>query len=257
MFMGMKISAFTIVLIFSLSFSESSAQTVEKQIHDRGQLWFGYLNQARLNNKFGVWFDIHYRMTDHFVDRPFQFLVRTAVTYFIKENLRVNVGYALAEHFPPVGLKTARTEHRPWQQISWTQKYPALTTVQALRLEQRFNERIADDVKREGYNYHFRLRYNLSFLIPLRGKEIALRTPFLVISDEILLNLGEIITYNTFDQNRFFTGMGYQFTPKVSVQAGYMYVFQQQASGNNYFSTHAIRLFVFHSLDFRNRDKLK
>ena len=38
---------------------------------------------------------------------------------------------------------------------------------------------------------------------------------------------------------------------------GYMNVYQQEASGNNYFSTHAIRLFVFHSLDFRHKEEHK
>ena len=28
---------------------------------------------------------------------------------------------------------------------------------------------------------------------------------------------------------------------------------QQEASGNSYFSAHALRLFVFHSLDLRNK----
>ncbi len=46
-----------------------------------------------------MWVDIHYRQTDNFINRPFQFLFRPAVTYFIKDNVRVNVGYALAEHF--------------------------------------------------------------------------------------------------------------------------------------------------------------
>jgi hypothetical protein len=33
-----------------------------------------------------------------------------------------------------------------------------------------------------------------------------------------------------------------------------MNIYQQEGSGNNYFSTHAIRFFVFHSLDLRNKD---
>lgn len=253
----MKISAFPIVFILVLSFSFSSAQTAGKHIHDREQLWLGYFNQTRLTNKFGFWLDVHYRMTDNFIDQPFQFLFRPALTYFIKDNLRINIGYALAEHFPARGLNTTRTEHRPWQQVWWNQKYPGLTTLQWLRLEQRFNERIADDFVQKGYNYNFRLRYNFSFFIPLKGKEMAARTPFLAITDEVFLNFGDRITYNTFDQNRLFAGLGYQFTSHLNAQLGYMNVYQQEASGNNYFSTHAIRLFVFHSLDFRDKDEPK
>jgi hypothetical protein len=229
-------------------------QAPEKNIHSREQLWLGYFNQTRFSNKWGLWMDVHYRMTDHFVDRSFQFLVRPAVTYFIKDNLRINVGYTLATHFPGKGLHTTRLEHRAWQQIWWNQKYTGLTTLQWLRLEQRFNEKVVNDVKQEGYNYTFRVRYNFAFFIPLKGKELVAKTPFAAIMNEVFLNFGDKVVYNTFDQNRLFLGFGYQFTPHLNAQLGYMNVYQQEASGNNYFSTHAIRLFVFHTLDLRNND---
>lgn len=241
------------LVVVTASFS-AFTQAVEKDIHSREQLWLGYFNQTRFSNKWGMWVDIHYRMTDHFVDRSFQFMFRPAVTYFIKDNLRVNAGYALVEHFPAKGLHTTRTEHRPWQQIWWNQKYPGLVTLQWLRLEQRFNQKVVADQKQDGYNYNFRVRYNVSFFIPLKGKEIVAKTPFAAVMDEVFLNFGGKIVYNTFDQNRFFVGLGYQFTPALNAQLGYMNVYQQEASGNNYFSTHAIRLFFFHTLDLRNKE---
>jgi hypothetical protein len=213
----------------------------------------GYFNQTRLTDKFGFWLDVHYRQTDHFVDRPFQFLFRPAVTYLIKDNLRVNVGYTLAEHFPAQGLKTTRTEHRAWQQIWWNQKYTGFSTLQWLRLEQRFNQKVVADQKEHGYIYTSRVRYNFAFFIPLRGKEIVAKTPFVAIMNEVFLNFGKNVINNTFDQNRFFAGIGYQFTPHLNAQLGYMNVWQQDASGNNYFNTHAIRLFFFHSLDLRKK----
>src|SRR5205085_8302412 len=99
--LSMRIS----VIIF-LCFIGSScfAQTPAKVIHNRSQAWFGYLNQTRFTDKWGMWLDVHYRMTDNFVDRPFQFLFRPAVTYFVKDNLRLNVGYTLVKHFPGEGL---------------------------------------------------------------------------------------------------------------------------------------------------------
>jgi hypothetical protein len=198
--------------------------------------------------------DVHYRQTDNFIDRPFQFLFRPAVTYFIKDNLRFNLGYAFVNHFPAKGLDTSRPEHRTWQQIWWNQKYPGLTTLQWLRFEQRFNRKIANDVLEEGYNFNYRLRYNISFFIPLRGKEMVAKTPFLAVTNEIFLNFGDKILYNTFDQNRFFAGVGYQFTSHLNAQLGYMNLFQQEIAGNKYMSTNAIRLFFFHSFDLRNKE---
>lgn len=243
-----------LIIFFLLTTSHLGAQAIEKHIEDREQLWFGYFNQTRFSNRWGMWADLHYRMTDNFVDRPFQFLFRPAVTYYIKDNLRVNVGYAYAHHFPLEGRRTSRNEHRPWQQIWWNQKYPGLTTLQWIRLEQRFNEKVVNDVEEDGYNYNFRVRYNFSFFLPLKGKEMAPKTPFAAIMNEVFLNFGDKVVYNTFDQNRLFAGFGYQFTSHLNAQLGYMNVYQQEASGSNYFSTHAIRLFVFHSLDLRNKD---
>ncbi|MEJ1240603.1 DUF2490 domain-containing protein [Chryseolinea sp. T2] len=243
-----------VLATFSLpALSQSSAP--DKEIHSREQLWLGYFNQTRFSNRWGMWVDVHYRMTDNFVDRPFQFMIRPAVTYFLKDNLRINVGYAFVEHFPAKGMSTTRIEHRPWQQIWWSQKYPGLSTLQWLRLEQRFVEKVVNDEKVDGYNYVFRARYNFSFFIPLKGKEIVAKTPFAAVIDEVFLNFGDNVVYNTFDQNRLFLGFGYQFTSHLNAQLGYMNIYQQEASGYKYYSTHAIRLFVFHTLDLRKKEK--
>lgn len=245
-----------IILTISLFMAHAVvAQTTGKEVHHREQLWLGYFNQTRLTNKFGLWVDIHYRQTDHFVDRPFQFMFRPAVTYFIKDNLRFNLGYAFVNHFPAKGLDTSRPEHRAWQQIWWNQKYPGLSTLQWLRLEERFNRKIANDELLDGYNFNYRIRYNMAFFIPLKGKELAPKTPFAVVMNEVFLNFGGKIVYNTFDQNRFFAGIGYQFTTHLNAQLGYMNIYQQEATGNAYISTNAIRLFVFHNLDLRTKSQ--
>jgi hypothetical protein len=163
--------------------------------------------------------------------------------------------YAFLDHFPAKGKDTARPEHRLWQEIWWGQKYSGFTTHQRLRLEERFNRKIEDDVLEEGYNFNYRLRYNMSFFIPLKGKEIIPRSVCIAVSDEVFVNFGGKIVYNTFDQNRFFAGVGYQFTARLNSQLGYMNVYQQEASGNNYLRTHAIRLFIYHTIDLRTKTK--
>lgn len=243
------------ILFSSLCFSTTVfAQTPEKNIRTAGQLWLAYLNQTRFSEKWGAWMDIHYRTTDNIADRPMTLLIRPAVTYFIKDNLRVNVGYAFAEHYPRKGLSTTRREHRPWQQIWWNQKYPGLALLQYLRLEQRFNQKVVSDRLQEGYNYTFRVRYSFSFSVPLNRKDIIANTPFAALSNEVFLNFGSSVTYNTFDQNRLFAGFGYQFTPHINAQLGYMYLYQQEASGHNYLSAHAIRVSVSQTLDLRKKD---
>jgi len=242
------------VLFFFINATGLYAQAIEKDIHEREQLWLGYFNQTRHTDKFGLWLDVHYRQTDNFVERPFQLLIRPALNFFIKDNLRVQAGYAFVEHFPGKGLTTSRPEHRGWQQIWFNQKYTGLTTLQWLRVEERFNKKIVNDVLEPNIYFTIRLRCNYSFFIPLKGKELKPKTPFLAVIDEVFLNLGNNVVYNTFDQNRFFLGLGYQVSSHMNVQLGYMNIFQQEASGSNYYSTNAVRLFLFQTLDLRNNE---
>lgn len=249
-----KVGLYILVAGAGIFWSHPATGQTTKEVTHRDQLWLGYFNQTRLTDKFGFWFDIHYRQTDHFVDRPFQFLVRTAVTYYVTDNIRINVGHVFANHFPARNLHTSRPEHRGWQQIIWNQKYSRCSTRQWLRLEERFNRKIVDDELQDGYNFNYRIRYSASVNIPLKGKEIVPKTPFAVFTNEVFVNFGGKIVYNTFDQNRFFAGLGYQFTPQASAQLGYMNIYQQEAAGNKYISANVIRLYFFHNLDLRAKN---
>jgi hypothetical protein len=79
---------------FLINASIGFTQSIEKHVHEREQLWFGYFNQTRFTNKLGIGLDIHYRQTDNFLDRPFQFVIRPGVMYFFRDNLRAQAGYA-------------------------------------------------------------------------------------------------------------------------------------------------------------------
>jgi len=248
MYFEMRSLLFLIMFVSALA---GNSQGTTKEIHSREQAWAGYFNQTRFTKKFGMWLDVHYRQTGDFFDRPFQFLFRPALTGYIKDNLRVSTGYAFVNHFPAEGFETSRPEHRAWEQIWWNQKYKDFNMLQWLRLEQRFARNISNDELQEGYLRTNRIRYNVMFTVPLKGKEMAPGTPFAVVANELFINFGKNIVYNTFDQNRFFAGIGYQFTKNTNAQFGYMNVFQQEAAGNRYMVTHAIRLYVLQSFDLR------
>ena len=244
----------TLFLGLILTISDGISQTAPKNIHDRTQLWLGFFNQSRYSKRLGSWIDVHYRRTDDFIDKPLQFIIRGAGTYYIKDNFRFMAGYAYARHFPARTVTVTRHEHRPWQQLWWSQKHNGINTQQRLRLEERFISKVSNNQVVNGFTFHFRLTYNLTLFIPLKGLDIVAKTPFIVISDEIMINMGKRIIYNYFDQNRFFAGFGYQFTNNLNMQLGYMNSFQQEFSGNNYLRNHTIRCFVYHTLDFRKKE---
>jgi hypothetical protein len=52
------------------------------------------------------------------------------------------------------------------------------------------------------------------FRLNLRMLKHQLR--FYSFSDEVMVNAGKSIVNNYFDQNRIFTGVGYQFTPQFN-----------------------------------------
>jgi hypothetical protein len=126
--------------------------------------------------------------------------------------------------------------------------------MQWFRVEQRYRQTIVEGQLTDDYAFNWRLRYNFSMTIPLKGKQVVANTPFLFLNDELHINAGKNVVNNYFDQNRAFVGFGYQFTSHLNAQLGYMNVFQQLPAGNKYVNINAIRLFVFHSLDFRNNE---
>lgn len=236
-------------LVSLMSFSQVFGQ---KQVDDRQQLWLGYFNQTRVSKNFGWWFDAHVRNMDY--THLHQTILRPGFTWFLNDNFRFTAGYAYIYNNAPEGRKTDWQEHRPWQQLWWRTKYNGFSTTQWLRLEERYVEKVVNDSLTNDYVFSNRIRYNIFLQLPLKGKELKAKVPYFVVQDEVFINAGKNIVYNVFDQNRFFVGLGYYFTDHLHVQLGYMNLFQQRASGDEFYNNHCFRLFLFHSLDFRKTE---
>ena len=230
-------------------------QAQEKEVEYLEQTWFGYFNQTRLTEKSGVWVDLHLRLTGNFVDNIGVSIARLGYTYYITDQARVTVGYAYATQYGLAPDAPDIPEHRPWQQIQWIEKKSWFTMMQWIRLEERFRRVVEAGELTSDYSFNYRIRYNMAISIPLKGKTVAPKVPFLFLNDELHINLGEEITNNYFDQNRLFLGVGYQFNKSLTAHFGYMKVFQQLPPANTFRNIDAIRLFVFHNLDFRKKEE--
>ena len=231
------------------------AQT--KQTASVHQTWAGYFNQTRLGNRWGLWFDGQLRTREDFVSHLSQSIIRPGITYYLNDATKATVGYAFVNHFPAEGHKEiSQPEHRIWQQVQWHTRYPKARTMQWIRLEERYRRKIADSATlAKGYNFNYRLRYNFLLQVPLGKDGIAPGTFSLVANDEVHINFGKGIVYNYFDQNRFFAGFSYHVNAHDNLQVGYMNIFQQLPAGNRYRTTHVARLFYFHNLDLRKKEK--
>lgn len=245
----------TVLLIISCSVPLVKAQT--KQTSSETQLWSGYFNQARFSNKWGLWADAHLRTKEDLFSNFSQGIIRLGLTYYINDMTKLTAGYAYVNHFPSDNHKNiSQPEHRPWQQLQWHTRYTKLRSMQWIRLEERYRRKILhDDKLADGYLFNFKLRYNFFLQGPLSKKGIVPGSFSWILNDEVHVNFGKEIVYNYFDQNRFFVGIGYHTNSHDQLQMGYMNLFQQLAAGNKYRSLHVLRVFYFHNLDLRSKEK--
>ena len=226
----------------------------QKHTQKLEQVWTAYFNQTRFSNKWGMWLDVQLRTKDDFFNHLSQFLIRPGITYYVNDNVRLTAGYAHFWFYPADNhSKITQPENRFWQQVQWFTKYKRNRTVQALRLEERYRRKILNDsTLASGYTFNYRLRYNFSWQIPL-SKEAKKGSWSFVLGNEVFVNFGKQITYNYFDQSRIFTGLAYNTSTTDYLQFGYMNIFQQLATGNNYRSTNIARVAYLHNLDLRKK----
>ena len=241
------------LIMLLLIHAAATAQTKSTEHFNR--IWLGYFNQTRFSNQWGLWTDLQLRTIDNFVDNLSQGIVRVGLTYYVTDATKLTLGYAYVNDFPADNHKNISVpEHRPWQQVQWHTKYGKNRMMQWIRLEERFRHKVLnDDDLASGYNFNFRLRYNLWYEVPLIKDGALPRSLSLIANDEVHINFGSQVVYNYFDQNRFFLGLKYQTSPHSNLQFGYMNVFQQLSAGNKYRSVDALRVFFFQNVDLRKK----
>ena len=249
---------YTAISLLALLFSWSvSGNAQVKQTESVQQIWLGYLNQTRFSDKWGAWLDLQLRTKEDFFTGLSQSIIRPGLTYYLKDDAKITVGYAFVNHFPADNHSNiSQPEHRGWQQFQWHTRYDKLRLMQWFRLEERWRRKILNnDELAEGYNFNFRARYNFFSQFPLSKKRFQPGTFSFVLNDEIHINFGKEIVNNYFDQNRFFVGLAYHVTRQNNLQFGYMNVFQQLSTPARYKSINGARVFYFHNLDLRKNVK--
>ena len=243
---------FTVTVALFFFFTYSYAQ---KQTETINRIWSGYFNQSRFSDKWGIWAEAQLRTKENFVDNLAQGIIRVGLTYYVADATKITAGYAYVNDFPGDSHKNISVpEHRLWQQIQWHTKYGKKRMMQWIRLEERYRHKIKnDDELADGYNFNWRIRYNLLYEIPFYKNGTDPNSWSFIVNDEVHVNFGKQIVNNYFDQNRFFLGFKYQSGLHSNLQFGYMNLFQQTAAGNRYRNFNVIRLFYFQNFDLRKK----
>lgn len=226
-----------------LAFAQS-----EKEVDHHAQVWVSLNTTARFTDRWGAVADLHVRRDD-FLAEPSFYFVRFGAHRWLTEKLTLTLGYAHMWTAPAEeGGETWADENRVYQQMQYASAAGRVGIVQRLRNEQRWKEQVVDDRATGESAFTDRVRYLLSLSLPVAKRPVPLA---LVLSDELLLQFGRSVVYNTFDQNRLFGGVKVALSRDWSFDLGYMQVLQQKASGYEYDLNHTLRWFFYWNPDRR------
>ena len=194
---------------------------VGKSQFDQDQLgaWYMYFfNTTFKESSFGVQGDIQYRNWNMVGDLE-QLLIRGGVTYKPKNaNIKFTLGYGNITKGAFGKSTTTTSESRIYQEaLIPTKLSNRFNLTHRFRYEQRFND---------GQDLRTRYRYNLFVNIPITKSKLEAKAVYLALYNEIFINgqrnIGNGVRVEIFDINRFYSAIGYIFSPKMKVQLGLM-----------------------------------
>ena len=224
----MKRNLYAIIALFSIV-STSKVFAQNTRIQEGNQIgWYNYFGTFKLNSKFGIHTEYQLRRTNYITDKQ-QGLLRVGLNYQANPKLQIRMGYAWIETYPygdfPInGMGKDFTEHRIFEMATLTDKISILDISHRFMLEQRFIGRYTSPTSTTEDEYVFlnRFRYMFRIQMPLKGKSIVDKTPYIALYDEIFIGFGPNVNENIFDQNRIGLLLGYKFNGNFRIEGGYL-----------------------------------
>ncbi|UGS24014.1 DUF2490 domain-containing protein [Flavobacterium channae] len=238
-----KVVCFFLVLFFQNGFGQ-------KNVEHQKLIWYGYYINLKLNPNWKLNAEIQER---HFISpvKQHQLVVRTNIERKIINNWSALAGMALFLQSPNDPYSSSNLmvpELRPSVGFANFEHFGKLKMNHKYQLEARFFQNQVDGELVSGYSFlNFRFRYQLGFDYPLLKVDDSDKI-IIKLKDEIMLNVGNQIVKNTFDQNRVYLVLNFVVTPKLAFEVGYLNWFQQQKSGGNYYNRDILRFSIFHTI---------
>ena len=240
----MKYRFLLFVILFSV-YQISLAQNTRLN-HNNTIGWYNYFGTFKLSDKFGLHTEYQWRRNNGITDWQ-QSLLRVGVNYNLNPRVLFRAGYAWVETFPygeyPLnGFGKDFTEHRIFEMVQLSHKEGIVDFSHRFMLEQRWVGRYsnANLANEDDFPLLNRFRYMFRLQVPLKGKEIKDKTPYVALYDEILIGFGENVNANIFDQNRLGILLGYRFNKLVRIEGGYLnqtLQFGRQINGQDVFQS--------------------
>jgi hypothetical protein len=192
--------------------------------------WFNNFTTLKFSNKWSGHLEYQWRR-ENVVTNWQQSLFRTGINYQLNNKVALRLGYAWIETFPygDIPLQAAGKrfpEHRVFQMVTINDNLNRIEMSHRFMLEQRWIARYTNVAlaKPDDFIFLNRLRYMCRMQMALGKKTITDKTVYAAMYDEIFVGFGKNVNENVFDQNRLAILLGYRFSKKLRMEAGF---FQQ------------------------------
>ena len=186
--------------------------------------WYVTNIQYEFTPKWFAYFELQSRSHAMF-NHAFYYEVKGGLNYRINKNFIAFVGFGNYGTYDWQNLRGPKTvdELRLWEQFVINQPLNRLKFEHRFRFEQAWLNR----------KYRNRFRYRINLIVPLNKKQVEVNTVFASAFNEIFLT----DTPPYFMRNRTYLGLGYQVTPFLSIQCGWVnqfnYNLQTKGGKNN------------------------
>lgn len=199
---------------------------IQAQQHmNRNMYWLAYVGDNKINTRFGVHSEAQLRNIGLKNNTMQSAFIRAGFHYYTSSSSMVSLGYGYFSNEPSNEsqyLPKSR-ENQIWEQFISRKKTDKVFMEHRYRMEHRW----IDNLSTQTLKLSHRFRYRFQAIIPFYSISPYLRHFFWVGWDEIFLNPSSK-TDEIFDRNRVFMGLGYQVSPKMNFQLGYVYQYAAQ-----------------------------
>lgn len=193
----------SIIPFFLFSFFFLNAFAQQKDLGS----WTTIKIEKEISSKWSAYTEFQSRSLSPY-NRFYYYEIKAGASYVLNKKFQFTLGtgfYSTFEEGIDFDNYEKQNEFRIWEQFVFKQKISILNLEHRIRVEQQFKE-----------NYDNRFRYRFGTSIPINHSEIKAKTFYATINDEIFFN--EDFSY--FSRNRFYAGLGYEFSEKFSFQIG-------------------------------------
>jgi hypothetical protein len=244
-----------ILIVFALVLCTGAVQA-QRRIDQNTNTWFMYFGSHKFSKKWGLHAEGHIRRSDVVAEAQ-QHLLRFGLNYHFQENAFVTAGYCYVDTWA-YGTQPAASrfpENRWWEQVQVRSQVGRLEWVNRLRLEQRYVKvpvRQPDNSFAPGDAvYTNRMRWLNRVSIPFKGQKIEEKSFYLSLYDEVMVNFGKKVRFNTFDQNRAYAAIGYRLPKWGRLELGYMHQLIAKGDGILLEENHTLMLSLSSSVPLR------